>query len=90
MVAMIRNCNFILECLARWEDLGPTEQENERYCGVCQRKVFMCRTDDELRARIEQNDCVAVQLPERPMRPDYPRVTVGVPSREQDWEDGGS
>ena len=81
MVAMIRSCNFILECPARWEDLGPTEQENERYCGVCQRKVFMCRTDDELRARIEQNNCVAVQLPR------FVSPTLGVPSREQDWED---
>lgn len=89
MPAMIRNCNFILECPARWEELGPTDQENVRYCDACQRKVFMCRTEEELRARIEQNDCVAVTLLDRRKRLGYPRVTVGVPSREQDWEDGG-
>jgi hypothetical protein len=85
--ALIRNCNFILECPARWDDLGPTDQEGGRYCDACQRNVFMCNTQDELRVRIEQNDCVAVRLFDRRMRSSYPRPTLGVPSREQDWED---
>ena len=79
--AVIRNCNFILECPARWDGLGPTDQEAVRYCDVCQRKVFMCHTEDELRERIEQNECVAVQLPR------FVVPMVGVPAREQDWED---
>ena len=85
----IRNCSFILKCPAYWDELGPTDQEGVRYCGACERKVFMCNTQDELRVRIEQNDCVAVRLPEHPMRSSYDRPTLGVPSRNQDWDDSG-
>ena len=83
----IRNCNFILKCPAYWDELGPTDQEGVRYCGACERKVFMCNTQDELRVRIEQNDRVAVRLFDRRMQFSYDRPMLGVPSREQDWED---
>jgi len=85
--AFIRNRNFILKCPAYRDEFSPTDQEGVRYCSSCERKVFMCNTQDELRVRIEQNDCVAVRLPERPTRSNYDGPTLGVPSREQDWED---
>ena len=85
--AFIRNCNFLLKCPAYWDELGPTDQESVRYCGACERMVFMCNTQDELRVRIDQNDCVAVRLPEHPMRLNYDGPTLGVPSREQDRKD---
>ena len=85
--AFIRNCNFILKCPAYWDELGPTDQEGVRYCGACERKVFMCNTQHELRVRIERNDCVAVRLPDR-LKGAYPMMpTLGVPSRLQQWDE---
>jgi len=80
MADVIRNCNFILQCPTYWDALGETEEPGVRYCEACQRKVYLCKKEQELQLRIELNQCVAVQLPKLQL------PTVGVPSRWQDRE----
>jgi len=87
MVDVIRNCRWTYECPLLWAKLRPTDDDDVRYCESCQRRVYICHTEDELRARIEQNDCVAVmQL--LPRGRFLPRVTMGVLSRPQNREGG--
>jgi len=66
--AFIQNCSFILDCPAHWNSSGPPDDEGVRYWDACRYKVSICNTQHELRIRIEQNDCVAVQLHDHDFR----------------------
>lgn len=58
----IQNCNSRLafECPRRWSELEITEDEDIRFCGICQEKVYLCTTDMELAKRSLLRHCVAV------------------------------
>ena len=53
-------CQFAYKCPQVWQLLDPTDQEGIRYCGECQREVFLCSSEEELRAHAKQGHCVAV------------------------------
>ncbi len=53
-------CQFSFKCPQVWQLLTPTEQDGVRYCGECQREVFLCSSEEELQTHAKQNHCVAV------------------------------
>ncbi len=58
----IRNCQFKFQCQRTWEQLEPTKNKDERYCGACSQTVYLCRTPAALIAAIRKNLCVAVDI----------------------------
>jgi hypothetical protein len=56
---LIRNCRFAFRCTQQWDTLSATQNPRQRYCGECERHVVLCESDDELRAALRRNDCVA-------------------------------
>ncbi len=56
----IRNCKFSFKCPRNWEDLTPTANMHQRYCGECNQIVHFCYTSDDLIEAIKQDLCVAI------------------------------
>jgi len=56
----IRNCRFAFKCNKQWADLRETRFSKVRFCVDCQRDVFLCTTDGELREAVRLNRCVAL------------------------------
>jgi hypothetical protein len=57
---VIRNCRFAFRCTQQWDTLDAGTHPRQRYCGECERHVVLCESDDELRAALRRNDCVAI------------------------------
>lgn len=62
MTEFIRNCQFAFKCDKKWGHLQETKNKDVRFCDDCQREVFFCRTDQELREAIVLNRCVAIEF----------------------------
>lgn len=60
---LIRNCRFAFRCHQRWDSLETTEQRRIRYCHECSREVVLCTQDDELKAALRADQCVAIPGP---------------------------
>jgi hypothetical protein len=58
--SLLRNCRFAFRCTQQWDTLSDTEDPRKRFCGECERRVVRCESDDELRAALGRNDCVAI------------------------------
>ena len=60
--AEVKDCppRFQFRCPQRWFNLSPTEDGNVRFCGECQRNVYLCRNVDEWRLHAGQGRCVAI------------------------------
>ena len=71
---LIRNCRFAFRCHQAWQSLDTTDNPTVRYCHECSREVVLCRRDDELRAALADNHCVAIEHP----KPGPVLHTVGV------------
>lgn len=59
----IRNCNredFAYACPKLWSELKPAFSSNVRHCDHCERKVYLCRTDADLKFYSSVNFCVAI------------------------------
>lgn len=55
-------CKFKFLCDKQWGDLNEiADQPNVRYCGGCQKSVFLCRNYDSLEKHIAALHCVAVE-----------------------------
>jgi hypothetical protein len=72
---LIRNCRFAFRCHQRWQSLEQTTDPRVRYCHECSQQVVLCRRDSELRAALQADECVAVDIP----GPHGLNRTVGVP-----------
>lgn len=85
----IRNCEikFRRQCPLKWETLQTLGEPNVKMCGVCQRQVFFCISDEETLLHAEQGHCIARQIPDSSM---LPHVVLGepavmeVPTQEQE------
>lgn len=66
--AKVKDCppRFQFRCPQRWFNLSPTEDGNVRFCGECQRNVYLCRNVDEWRLHAGQGHCVAIPQPSKP------------------------
>lgn len=59
----VENCSedgFDFLCPVLWAKLEQTGDENVRACAVCEKSVYMCKTDAELEHHVEAGHCVAV------------------------------
>lgn len=58
----ITNCDrkFAINCPKLWADLPPTENVLVRFCDVCRKDVYFCRTDDELESHSRLDHCIAI------------------------------
>ncbi|MCA3028976.1 MAG: hypothetical protein ING66_10305 [Rhodocyclaceae bacterium] len=56
----IKNCEFAYQCPRAWERLDATATEGERYCGSCEKLVYLCEDDETLTVHVEAGHCVAV------------------------------
>jgi hypothetical protein len=64
---MIRNCVFGIKCKADWEKMKVIREVDEdecfgevRFCVSCQKEVYDCMDDDELRENIALNRCIRI------------------------------
>jgi hypothetical protein len=75
----IRNCLpvFRFECPKLWEQLLPTDDPSVRHCGLCNRSVHYCTTDEETIAHAIVGDCIAREYPDES---EQRRVFVGQPA----------
>lgn len=69
MTAEIRNCKFRFECPKTWDALTKTSKSTVRFCESCQRTVHYCTTKTQLYDAIVKNQCVAVEVKEKPDAP---------------------
>jgi uncharacterized protein (TIGR02996 family) len=60
----IENCHFRFEfqCPKQWDKLQSTGDSAIRFCEMCRKNVYYCRTIGEARAHAYRGDCVAVDL----------------------------
>lgn len=69
MTAEIRNCQFRFQCPKTWDALQITEKLTVRFCESCQRTVHYCVNKTQLYDAIVKNQCVAVEIKEKPNAP---------------------
>ncbi|MDC2891036.1 hypothetical protein [Psychrosphaera algicola] len=62
----IRNCKFEYECPEKWESLVKTEQQNVRYCNICDKGVHFCKNEKEIFELIKDNKCIAIEVSDTP------------------------
>lgn len=55
----IANCQFEFKCPKQWSALTDDGKLDSRFCDACERRVHLCVTNEELRARAEAGECVA-------------------------------
>lgn len=89
----IENCKFEFECPKKWASLKKDGRLDSRFCEVCSRRVYLCVTDEELRARAEAGECVVIFRPSRARSSNSYGVeifkterTMGMPYRRSDEE----
>ncbi len=69
------DCALKFKCPLRWDDLALTEEEEVRYCSVCQENVYHTPTLTEFKQRIKEKRCVAVTVESE----DEEEILAGVP-----------
>ena len=56
----IENCRFEFKCPKQWSELQDDGKLDSRFCDVCEQRVYLCVTDDELRTRAAAGECVVI------------------------------
>jgi hypothetical protein len=62
-VLLIDNCSaadFELLCPKTWGSLRPGHVDSVRHCDACNRNVYLCRSDDDLKLYDSLGYCVAI------------------------------
>ena len=59
----IANCQFEFKCPKQWGELTDDGKLDSRFCDACERRVHLCVTNEELRARAKAGECVAFYRP---------------------------
>lgn len=60
---VIQNCSAIdlaLACPKRWEQLTPAFSDVVRHCDLCNKKVYLCETDEQIKFYSSVKFCIAV------------------------------
>jgi hypothetical protein len=62
--AMIENCEvqFRFRCPKQWEQLTATDDAKVRFCGVCEKNVFLCESRAELLECTREGRCIATYI----------------------------
>ena len=61
MPKLIRNCIFAFKCEQKWENMKPTKVQGIKFCLDCQKEVFFCTTDEQVREAITLNRCISIE-----------------------------
>ena len=65
MTKLIRNCIFAFKCEQKWEDMQLTRRNDVKFCPNCQKEVFFCNTDEQLKDAIVLNRCISIEYVEQ-------------------------
>ncbi len=59
---LIQNCPPEIKepCPVAWESLKSTDNENVRFCKVCDKNVYFCKDSEEVSLHAGLNHCVAM------------------------------
>lgn len=60
---VIKNCSATdreSACPARWEQLKPAFSDTVRHCDHCNKKVYLCETDEQIKFYSSVKFCIAV------------------------------
>ena len=76
----IRNCvvKFRRVCPETWDRLSAMPDPAARFCGACNRQVFLCSTDAEAVTHALAGHCIAKAMPDRSELGDM-TLTLGTP-----------
>jgi hypothetical protein len=66
--SIITNCEFEFQCPKNWESLDKTSNSAVRFCNSCSRKVYFCKTQEQLDANSEKGRCVAIEQPRQKIK----------------------
>ncbi|MFK5914118.1 MAG: hypothetical protein QM484_07070 [Woeseiaceae bacterium] len=58
--APIKNCEFKYKCPKDWFELEESDDDNIRHCNKCEKNVYFCESEAELKKAIKKNRCVAI------------------------------
>ena len=60
---LIKNCtadDFEYACPKLWSELKPSLTAAVRHCDHCDRKVYLCKTDADIKLYTSVNYCIAI------------------------------
>lgn len=63
MQYLIDNCSaddFEFVCPKKWSELQKSYVEGVRHCSQCDRKVYLCRSDADIKLYDSLNYCIAI------------------------------
>ena len=55
----IANCPLSYRCPKTWDELEPTEQDDQRHCSGCNKPVFWVSNQQEYEAAVNAKRCIA-------------------------------
>lgn len=64
---LIKNCSakdLESACPKHWDELRPAFSDMVRHCDHCNKKVYLCETDEQIRFYTSVKFCIAVAQPE--------------------------
>jgi hypothetical protein len=67
-------------CPKSWSRLDETVDEDIRFCNVCSKNVYRCRTDEDLKRNGHLRHCIALKSNERELM----GMSLPLPDRELD------
>lgn len=56
----IENCIFSFNCTQKWIALDVTVDNDIKFCRKCEKKVYLCKTDEDLNLNVKLGNCVAI------------------------------
>lgn len=82
---IVKDCPLTYRCPLHWSELkGILSVKDVRYCTQCEKSVYFCKNDDEIKAHAEKGNCIAYVNPNEPIM-----MGVALPARDprgSDWE----
>lgn len=67
LVYLIKNCSakdFATVCPKHWDKLKPAFSDMVRHCDHCNKKVYLCETEEQIKFYTSVKFCIAVTQPE--------------------------
>lgn len=64
---LIKNCSakdFASTCPKHWDKLKPAFSDMVRHCDQCNKKVYLCETEEQIKFYTSVKFCIAVAQPE--------------------------
>ena len=87
----IRNCTFGFSCEEKWEDMKNASFDNDslKFCGKCEKNVYLVVNSEELLQAIELNHCVAIEVRDPLIEGEGsgPHILMGMPADYSGFDD---